>query len=105
MSQILWLQETREAALEILEKSSKTTAAISFNKGNLLFELGKDEAAVKEFLEAIETFPSFRRAHRNLGLALYRVGEQERALNSLIEAVRLGDQRWHYFWVARSMSA
>ncbi|QQL46326.1 tetratricopeptide repeat protein [Sulfuriroseicoccus oceanibius] len=67
------------------------TAALFFNLGNVCFELGKTEDAIDAFEKAIESFPSFRRAHRNLGIALIRAGRNDAALKPMVEAVRLGD--------------
>ncbi len=83
----------REAALAELEGSPLTTgsAALQFNRGNLHFEEGDSEAAVEAYGTAIELYPSFRRAHRNLAIALVHSGDLEEALEHLVEAIRLGD--------------
>lgn len=84
----------RTNALETLTSSDLTakSAALQFNIGNLHFEKGDTDDAIKAFESALETFPSFRRAHRNLAMALVRKGELEKALPHLIEAMQLGDQ-------------
>jgi tetratricopeptide (TPR) repeat protein len=84
---------SRKAALakvrssDLLEKS----AALQFNLGNLYFEEGELEEAAAAYGQALERYPSFRRAHRNLGLVHVRQDEIEAALESLLEALRLGD--------------
>lgn len=84
----------RDDALELIRDSSllSESAALQFNLGNLLFEEGELEDAAAAYQEAIELYPSFRRAHRNLAMALMRTGEREDALSHLLEAIRLGDQ-------------
>lgn len=83
----------REAALEKVRDSEllSGSAPLRFNLGNLLFEEGELEEAREAFEEAIDEYPSFRRAHRNLGLALVRLGDLDAALEHLLEAMRLGD--------------
>lgn len=83
----------RGAALEKLKGSALTekSAALTFNLANLHFETGEIAAAVKGYRGAIEAYPSFRRAHRNLAVALVREGENDEALPHLVEALRLGD--------------
>ncbi|GAA5480910.1 tetratricopeptide repeat protein [Haloferula sargassicola] len=83
----------RKAALAKLKGSSLTakSAALTFNLANLYFETGELDDAEKAYRKAIEDYPSFRRAHRNLGVLLVRKEKTEDALKHLIEAVRLGD--------------
>ena len=83
----------RKAALEKVAGSKLTagSAALRFNLGNLRFEQGEIEKAVEDYRAAIGKYPSFRRAHRNLAVALVRLEKPDEALPSLLEAVRLGD--------------
>ena len=84
---------SRKSALAKLKGSSltKSSAALTFNLGNLQFEEGDLEDAVKSYESALKQYPSFRRAHRNLAMALVRQVKMDDALTHLIEAVRLGD--------------
>jgi len=84
----------REDALAKLTESEliKSSAAIAFNAGNIQFELGDLEAAEERYLQALKKFPSFRRAHRNLGFVYVRQNEWAKALPALEESIRLGDQ-------------
>ena len=63
----------REEALKKIKDSSltKKSPALQFNLGNLQFEEGEMDEAQKSFESAIKDYPSFRRAHRNLGLVLH----------------------------------
>lgn len=84
----------RKQALEQLKANPfiKTSAAVAFNAGNIQFELGDLKEAAEYYRRALDIFPSFRRAHRNLGFVYARESEWDKALESLSEAVRLGDQ-------------
>ncbi len=83
----------RANALAKLEGSSlsKNSAALAFNIGNLHFEEGDDGKATAAYQKAIDLYPAFRRALRNLAMSLVRQGEMEKALDPLLEAIRLGD--------------
>lgn len=83
----------RETALEKVKGSALTakSPALQFNLGNLHFEEGELDEAQKAFEAALEEYPSFRRAHRNLGMVMVRKDELEAALDHLLEALRLGD--------------
>lgn len=83
----------RKSALSKVKGSKLTakSAALKFNLGNLQFEEGESEEAIKAYEEALVMYPSFRRAHRNLAMAQVRKGELKEALGHLIEAMRLGD--------------
>jgi len=84
----------REAALAKLTASEliKSSAAIAFNAGNIEFELGNLENAQNHYLAALKIFPSFRRAHRNLGFVFVRQDDWQKAIPPLEQAISLGDQ-------------
>lgn len=83
----------RTEALEKIRSSPLTekSPALTFNLANLLFETGENEKAITAYQSALKGYPSFRRAHRNLALALVRDNELPEALGHLTEAIRLGD--------------
>ena len=91
--QNLMAAEKRSTALEKLAASSLTekSAALTFNLGNLYFETGEMEKAIAAYEAALKQYPSFRRAHQNLALALVREEKLPEALEHLTEAIRLGD--------------
>ncbi len=84
----------RAGALNLLKNSSLTSgsAALSFNLGNFQFEEGKTEEAIKAFESAIELYPNFRDAHRNLAIALIQEGKFDEAEEHLTRAIELGAQ-------------
>ncbi len=83
----------RAAALEKLSSSPLTgnSAALTFNLANLHFETGDNAKAITAYEASLKEYPSFRRAHRNLALALVRDSKLPEALVHLTEAIRLGD--------------
>jgi len=91
--QTLMAADKRTAALEKLTASplTKKSAALTFNLGNLYFETGDIEKAIGAYESALKDYPSFRRAHQNLALALVRENKLKEALEHLTEAIRLGD--------------
>ncbi|MDG0994173.1 MAG: tetratricopeptide repeat protein [Akkermansiaceae bacterium] len=84
----------RKEALGKLEASAlvKSSAAVAFNAGNIQFELGGLKQAADYYQSALKISPSFRRAHRGLGFIYVRENDWDKALASLSEAIRLGDQ-------------
>jgi tetratricopeptide (TPR) repeat protein len=91
--QTLMAKGNRRGALATLRSSPLTagSSALKFNLGNLQFEEGLVEEAIDSYTSALKDYPSFRRSHRNLAMALVRQNELEPALEHLVEAVRLGD--------------
>jgi tetratricopeptide (TPR) repeat protein len=83
----------REQALDKIKSSALTakSTALTFNLANLQFEEGQLDEAIAAYQKAVGAYPSFRRAHRNLAVALVRKNELEKALPHLLDAIRLGD--------------
>ncbi|MEM0969482.1 MAG: tetratricopeptide repeat protein [Verrucomicrobiota bacterium] len=86
--------EDRAGAIAKLTSSSllSTSAVLIFNLGNLRFEEGKSDDAIENFQKAIERYPNFRDAHRNLAVALVQQGKVEEAETHLVRAAELGAQ-------------
>jgi len=66
------------------------SAALIFALGNLRFEEGKTADAVANFNRAIELYPNFRDAHRNLAVALVQDSQFDQAEPHLVRALELG---------------
>lgn len=82
----------RPAAITLLEegRSTKSSAALDFTLGNLHFQGGTHDAAVKAYREALIKLPTFRAARVNLA-RLYLLGEKpEEALPVLREVATDG---------------
>lgn len=91
--QNLMAEDKRIAALEKLKSSAftKSSPALTFNLANLYFETGDIKNAIISYQSALKEYPSFRRAHRNLALALVRENDLKNALTHLTESIQLGD--------------
>ena len=69
-----------------------SSASLDFVLANLQFQNGELDAAVERYRAALEKFPDFRRAHKNLGLLMVQQGDFSAALVHLSRAVELGDR-------------
>jgi len=76
----------------LIQKSitRKSSAVLDFTLGNIYFQEEKYPEAVRWFQRAIMKFPTFLRAHKNLGLVQLRQEEFKAARSSLNTAVSLG---------------
>jgi tetratricopeptide (TPR) repeat protein len=85
--------DTRAAATMLGQRiSAGSSASLDFVLANLHFQNGDHEPAIKYYRNALEKFPDFRRAHKNLGLLLVQGGDSKAALKHLSRAVELGDR-------------
>ncbi len=84
----------RERAIGILDDSglAAESPALLFSLGNFYFEEGRTEEAIASFTEALELFPNFRDAHRNLAILLIQTDAFEEAEVHLRRAIALGSQ-------------
>lgn len=84
--------QDRPEAITVLRDSPllPKSAAMLFSLATLQFEEGEPGDAIPRFQAALELFPNFRDAHRNLAVAYVQESELEKAEEHLIEAVRLG---------------
>ncbi|QBG48310.1 tetratricopeptide repeat protein [Verrucomicrobia bacterium S94] len=83
--------ENRKGAIAKLEESIwlAKSAALQFTLANLLVEENRAADAIPYFEKAIELYPSFRDAHRNLALALIQENQIDAAMKPLIRAIEL----------------
>lgn len=70
---------------------TEISPSLIFVLGNLYFQAGRMTEARSRFLEAIEKFPRFRRAHTNLGFLYISQNKMDLALPMLQRAVELGE--------------
>lgn len=84
----------RAAAIKALTDSSllEGSPAMLSTLASLQFEEGKADEAVKHFTAAIEKFPNFRDAHRNLAVVYVQIEDFEKAKTHLVRALELGSQ-------------
>ena len=69
-----------------------SSAALDFILANLEFQAGELDAAAGHYESALEKFPDFRRAHKNLGLLRVQKSDFGGALVHLSRALELGDR-------------
>ena len=84
----------RTGAIEKLNDSDlvEKSPALLFSMGNFHFEENKIDEAVGYFAKALELFPNFRDAHRNLAIVQIQKEEFDAAEQHLKRAVELGSQ-------------
>ncbi len=73
-----------------LEVTLQNPASFWFTLANLEVSEGQTDAAMESYRQAIEAFPDFLRAHKNMGVLLVQNGKFEEALGSLLKALELG---------------
>lgn len=79
-------------AISELELAAKpgATAMFDFVLGNLYFQRDDAVNAGKWYGLAVQKFPSYRRAHKNLGLIQIRDGKYDLAVHSFTKMIELG---------------
>jgi len=92
--QKLMQQGKRDQAVSLFKNSPylSTSASLQYNYANVLRETGELEGAITHYEKALTLLPSFRRAHKNLGVAYMQSQELEKGQEHLMEAVNLGSQ-------------
>lgn len=88
------LLDTPKLAAYVLRTNltAESNAQMDFTLGSLYYQLNDFPSAVKCFRSAIDKFPDFRRAHKNLGYTFLRMGKYAEASNPLSAAIGLGDR-------------
>lgn len=88
----LLAEEKRPEAIKYLNDSgiAEKSPAILFSLATLQFEEGEAAKSIEHFEKALELFPNFRDAHRNLAVVLVQEEKWDKAENHLIRAIELG---------------
>jgi len=84
------VQKNRADALKILQEASKNekaSAALFYNLGNLYKETGDYAESINAYKKAIDIFPEFYKAHKNLGIVYSLDSQWENSLKSIDTAV------------------
>ena len=90
--ELLKVNPDAAAAMLAAQVQPDGSAALDFILANLYFQTGKHDDAVEYYVRAIEKFPDFRRAHKNVGLLLVQQRNFDQARYHLSKAVELGDR-------------
>jgi len=87
------IERNPSVAIDQLEPkiTQDSTAAFDFILGNLYFQKGELGQAETNYEAAIDKFPEFRRAYKNLGLVQVQQGDFKRAIETLSKAMELGE--------------
>jgi len=67
------------------------SAQFDFILANLYFQQEKLDDAAKWYQSAVDKFPKFRRAHKNLALVYAKKGEMDKAVKPLTKTIELGE--------------
>lgn len=95
LKEVIELMKTnpRTAATVLAARSGPgSSAALDFILANLRFQNGQTTEAVELYARALEKFPDFRRAHKNLGLLMVQMNEFDGAVEHLTRAIELGER-------------
>ena len=68
----------------------ETNAAFDYTLGNLYFQRRQLDGAVSAYQSAIQKFPTFLRAYKNLGLILVQQGKFAQSREMMIKSIELG---------------
>ncbi len=81
----------REAIQQVeRERTASSSPAFSYLLGNLYYQLDELDNAERNLKDAVGAFPTFRRAHRTLGLVYIRTGRHAEAAVAWRTVVALG---------------
>ena len=82
-----------EEAIVYLENKmdGKESAAIDFALATMYYEIGRLTRSAQTYEQALEKFPSFLRARKNLGFVYLSLGRIDEAAKSLSKAISLGE--------------
>ncbi len=86
------IQEDPRLAIERLEAAltADSSAALDFVLGNLYFQLDETDEAALHYETALDKFPNFMRAHKNLAMIRVREGEFSAAARGFTRTIELG---------------
>lgn len=87
-----YLQNRPEKAIELAQKgiTKNSNAAFDYLVGSLHYTQGNLSDAATYLNAALEKFPDFRRAHRNLALIYIQQDRYETAIKHLLRVIELG---------------
>jgi tetratricopeptide (TPR) repeat protein len=94
MQKVLELISTEKFDLAVVEieklRGAGASAVIDFTLANIYFQREELDKAIPVYETAVEKFPRFRRAWRNLALIHVRQGDHRRASTALTRVIELG---------------
>ncbi len=91
--EIITVMETdRDAALQMLLSNitENSSGALEFIIGSVYGEKGDIDNAMSFFKKAVEKYPAFLRAHRNLAIMMVQKAQFDEAIEHFVKAIDLG---------------
>lgn len=85
-------QMDKAAALLEKNRGDAASAVFDFTLANIYFQQEQLEQAAAAYETAVQKYPKFRRAWRNLGLSYIRTNQFDKALPALTRVVELGGE-------------
>jgi tetratricopeptide (TPR) repeat protein len=87
----LMAEDLPKAEAQLLKQIKPDSSAIlDFTLGGIRFQQDRMAEALESFEKAVEKFPSFRRAWRNIGLIQARDGKYDEAIRAFTKMIELG---------------
>jgi tetratricopeptide (TPR) repeat protein len=88
------LQADPKLAAYVLKTNltANKNAQLDFTLGSLYFQMLDYPSAVNAYQTAVDKYPDFRRAHKNLGFSYLKMGKYAEAAAPLSAAIELGDR-------------
>ena len=85
-------EEKIDEAIKLIEKSrgEAASAVFDFTLANIYFQKENFEQAVSAYQTAVEKYPKFRRAWKNMGLIYIRQNQFDKAQEALTKVITLG---------------
>jgi tetratricopeptide (TPR) repeat protein len=79
------------------EMEPDCSAILDFTLGGIYFQQGDGATALQHTRRAVEKYPNFRRAWRNLGLISFQSGDHDEAIRAFTRMIELGGQDGYAF--------
>lgn len=83
-------RKKRRSEPEPREAQITNVARFHYMLGNLHVQAGETDEAIRRYQAAVDAFPGYLNAHKNLGIVFVRSGKLEEAKAPLLRAVALG---------------
>jgi tetratricopeptide (TPR) repeat protein len=82
-----YIEQTQQPGTE---NKGEYSPALDYTIANLYLQTGALESAIEAYKTSIKRFPTFQRAHQNLGLSYVQSGDFKAAIPALTKGIELG---------------
>jgi tetratricopeptide (TPR) repeat protein len=85
-------EDKRKEAIELLQRvrGPGSSAVFDYLLGNIYFQMEKIDQAAEAYETAIDQFPNYRNAIRNLSLIYFQMGDHPKAMKNFLKVIELG---------------